>query len=105
MLVQVNRDNQISADEASPENIEQIIEGRFARISDRVTRVEVHVGDVNASKAGHHDKKCTVELRPENLRPLAGTAEAPTIEAAVRAAADKALHAYDNAVGKLSARD
>ena len=104
MLIQVNRDNQLTPDEAPTDRIEQIIESRLGRLEDKVTRVEVHVGDVNASKGGTRDKKCTVELRPENLKPVAGTAEAPTVDAAVRAAADKALHAYDNVVGKLSAR-
>lgn len=104
MLIQINRDNQTLPNEAPVEEIRQLIEGRISRVSDRLTRVEVHVGDVNASRGGTHDRKCTVELRAENMRPVAGTAEAPTIEAAVRAATDKALHAYDNAVGKLSAR-
>ena len=104
MLIQVNRDNQLTPSEAPTEQIEEIVSGRLSRVADRLTRVEVHVGDVNASKGGTRDKKCSVELRPENLKPVAGTAEAPTVEAAVRAATDKALHAYDNVVGKLSAR-
>lgn len=104
MLIQVNRDNQITPADAPTEIVEEIINARLSRVADRLTRVEVHVGDVNASKGGARDKKCSVELRPENLKPVAGTAEAATVEAAVRAAADKALHAYDNVVGKLGAR-
>ena len=104
MLIQVNRDNQLTPDEAPAEQIEDIVRARLSRVADRLTRVEVHVGDVNASKGGTRDKRCSIELRPENLRPVAGTAEAPTVEAAVRSAADKALHAYDNVVGKLAAR-
>jgi hypothetical protein len=101
MLIQVNRDNQLSQDEGAPDMVEGIVRNR---ILDRVTTVEVHVGHVKESRTNQPEMRCSIEVRPNNLGAVAASAEGVGTEAVVRSACDKALHAYDKVVGKRSGR-
>jgi hypothetical protein len=104
MLFQFNRDNQITQDEARPDQVEEIVRGRLDRILKQITRVEVHVGHVKESRTNQHELRCSIEVRPENMGPVAAAAEGVGLEAVVRSASDKVLHAFDKAVGKKAAR-
>lgn len=103
MQFQFNSDNRIDGDAAVAEQVETLVRGRLERVSDRLTRVEIHVGDVNGPKGGN-DIRCAVELRPTGMKPVSATDEAPSIETAVASATDKALSAFDRQVGKLTTR-
>lgn len=103
MQFQFNSDNRISGHEGVAEQIETLVRGRLDRVSDRLTRVEVHVGDVNGPRGGN-DIRCAVELRPNGMKPISGTDEASSIEAAVASATDKALSAFDRQIGKQTTR-
>jgi len=101
---QFNSDNQTSGDSDMAARVEEIIRARLARIEDRLTRVEVHVGDVNGPRGGGGDKRCAVEVRPAGMAPISASDQAASIEAAVAGAADKVLTAFDRQVGKLTDR-
>lgn len=103
MIFQFNSDNQLSAMTDVAERIETTVRAKLSRIEDQLTRVEVHVGDVNAAKGGA-DMHATVELRPASLAPVAGTHTAEALDVAVARATDKALTAYDRIIGKRTTR-
>lgn len=103
MQIQFNSDNRIAGDADVAERAETLVRGRLDRISDRLTRVEIHVGDVNGPREGN-DIRCAVELRPEGMKPISATGEAASIEAAVASATDKALSAFDRQIGKQTTR-
>ncbi|MGA9580405.1 MAG: HPF/RaiA family ribosome-associated protein [Allosphingosinicella sp.] len=103
MQFQFNSDNRIEGDAAVAERVETLVRDRLERVSDRLTRVEVHVGDVNGPKGGN-DIRCAVELRPTGMNPVSGTNEASNLEAAVSSATDKALSAFDRQIGKQTTR-
>jgi hypothetical protein len=104
MLIQVNRDNQVDEREAPTELVEGIVEKRLGRILDRVSAIEVHVGHTKTSRTDNPEMRCSVEVRPLNLQPVAASAEGVGTEAVVRSACDKVLHAYDKVIGKQTAR-
>lgn len=104
MLFQFNRDNQVAGNEASPEQVEEIVRNRLSRILEQITRVEVHVGHVKESRTNNPELRCSIEVRPENMGAVAAAAEGVGLEAVVRSASDKVLHAFDKAVGKKAAR-
>ena len=104
MQFQFNSDNQTSGDSDMAARVEDMVRARFSRIEDRLTRVEVHVGDVNGPRSGGDDKRCAVEARPAGMAPISASDQAASIEAAVVGAADKVLAAYDRQVGKLTDR-
>ncbi|MEL7483739.1 MAG: HPF/RaiA family ribosome-associated protein [Planctomycetota bacterium] len=70
MLIEINyRDGQSS--QSLDEKIKQSLESTLGHLADKLTRVEVHLGDENAHKSGPADKRCLIEARPKGLDPIA----------------------------------
>lgn len=72
------------------------------RYSSVLTRVEIHVGDVNAQKSGPQDKRCQIEVHPKGHSSLSVTHQAESLELAVAGAARKIHHALEHLMGRLS---
>mgnify|MGYP002778720874 FL=1 len=104
MFLDFNRDNQVTDSEASQEQVEEIVSRRLARLEKKVTSAEIHIAHVKESRTNNPEYRCSIEVRPENLNPVAASAEGIGVEAVVRSACDKVLHAYDKVVGKQGAR-
>lgn len=101
MFVQISTDNQIKTDEDANARLEARVRGKLKRFAARLTHVEVHVTDVNGSKGGDGDKRVSLEARANGHVPVAVHADAPRIDMAVTAAADKAARLLAHALGKL----
>lgn len=101
MQVLVNSDNHIVAGEGLTERVQGVVEGRLERFDGRITRVEVHLNDLNSIKLGERDKRCTMEARVGGMRPIAATHEAATLTEAIHVAADKLERAVEHALGRL----
>lgn len=71
---------------------------------DYLTRVEIHISDDNAHKAGPDDKRCQIELRPKGHQAMSVTHKAESLEQAVNGAATKARNALEHLMGKLDAK-
>jgi ribosome-associated translation inhibitor RaiA len=99
--VLVNSDNHIKGGESLTERVEAIVTDAVGRFADRITRVEVHLNDVNADKGGARDKRCMMEARLGGLAPIAVTDEAGTLLEAIEGAADKLERALESALGRL----
>ena len=104
MQFKFNSDNFTDGDTSLATRIEEITRTKLGRIEDRLTRVEVHVGDVNGPRSRGEDKRAAVEARPAGMSPISATEQAATIEAAVAGAAQKVLSAYDRQIGKRTNR-
>jgi ribosome-associated translation inhibitor RaiA len=101
VFVQISTDNQIKSDAGANSRLEARIRSKLKRFERRLTRVEVHVADVNGPKGGG-DKRVTLEARVNGHEPVAVHAEADRVDNAVALAADKAARALDHALGKLN---
>ncbi len=101
MQVQVNTDNHIDGREALARTAESIVRSALERFGDRITRVEVHLGDENGQKSRGDDKRCLLEARPTGRKPVAVTHVAGSLEAAVEAAAGKLQRLLDSEFGRL----
>ena len=105
MDIQFNTDNQIDGDAAMEARAREIVEGALGRFAARLTRVELHLADENSpAKGGAADIRCTMEARPEGLRPMAVTHHDADPEAAMRGAARKLARALESEFGKLDDR-
>lgn len=105
MLIQINKDRNVSGERSLDEWVESEISGGLARFSDRVTRIEVHFGDVNSDKKfGVNDKRCMLEARLAGLRPIVVSHNAATLEQAVTGAVQQLRRSLDTTLGKLSSR-
>jgi predicted component of type VI protein secretion system len=104
LFIQIRADNQIPSDGDRDSRLEEQIRQRLARFEDRITDVEVHVSDVNGSKGGNGDLRCTLEARLNGIPPVAVAEEGTDVDRAVIGAAKKAVRALDHQLGKLSDR-
>jgi hypothetical protein len=85
MHVEVSTDSRITADIPTTT---AAVETGLARFRGRLTRVEVHLSDVNGPKGGR-DTRCALEARAAGRQPVAVTNEAHTPDEAVKGALEK----------------
>jgi len=101
MQVQVNHDEQVEIGEVIADRLRQVLESCLSHFADRITRVEMYLGDENGGKAGESDKRCMLEARLANLAPIAVTHRAESLQLAFEGAIEKLDHALSRAVGNL----
>src|SRR5690242_3223793 len=89
MRIQINSDKNIGVDDRVIDFIEGEVNRVLKRFADKLTRLEIHLSDVNSDKRGALDKRCVIEARPAGHRPLAANGAAPTVQQAVRRALTK----------------
>ncbi len=102
MKIQINTDHNIAGDERWAAGAEASVATALARFADQITRIEVHVSDVNAGKSGTDDKRCLLEARLAGLRPVAVDHQAATVDDAIAGAADKLVRMLDSTLGRLA---
>jgi ribosome-associated translation inhibitor RaiA len=101
MEIQVNTDHTIEGHEALAARIRGVVENALSRVSDHITRVEVHLIDESGPKNRKNNKRCMMEARLEGRQPLAATDESSTLDLAVDGAADKLARLIEHTLGKL----
>lgn len=105
MQIQINTDKNIEGTEAFQAHVRNVVEKALSHFADRITRVEVHVGDMNADKTGTHDHSCTMEARPNGMDPVAATHKAANSHLAVDGAAQSLSNLLRTRFGKLEDRN
>lgn len=103
MQIQLNSDNHITGTAGLQQHVEQVLEQQLKHVADRVTRVEVHLNDVNSNKGGDSDKRCQLEARMAGANPVSVEHHAPTLDLALNGAASQLARALDKAQGKADA--
>jgi ribosomal subunit interface protein len=103
MLIQF-RSNNIPVTEELEATLSEFINKSLKRFKNRITRVEVHIEDENSQKGGKDDKRCTLEVRPDNIEPIIVTSKSDNVIQSVRESADKARTALDRTIGRLRDR-
>jgi len=101
MQVLFNTDESVPGREALGRHAEEVVRKVLDRFSNEVTRVEIHLSDVNGQKAGDHDKRCLMEARVAGRQPVAATEQANTLHQAIDGAAQKMKRSLDSTLGKL----
>ena len=105
MKIQLNTDKNIQGDESVAGHVDTAVEHALGRFRSQITRIEVHLSDLNANKSGAHDKRCVMEARLESRNPVAVTHEADTVRESINGAAQKLQRLLESSLGKLSATD
>ncbi|KEO92181.1 ribosomal protein L11 methyltransferase [Erythrobacter longus] len=100
MQFQFNSDSSVMGTANVAERIEEMVREKLSRFEERLTRVEVHVSDVNGSKHGADDKHCTIEARPRGGRPIGVTGKADKVDDAARKAANTLAQRLERLFGK-----
>jgi ribosome-associated translation inhibitor RaiA len=102
MQFQFNTDSSVMGTQEVATRIEAQVRQRLERFADRLTRIEVHVTDVNGRKHGADDKHCTIEARPRGGRPIGVTGKAADVDAAARIAASTMAERLERIFGKAA---
>ena len=104
MIVLLNTDNHIVGREKLQVEVQGAVESALDHVRDRVTRVEVYLGDENSHKGGDNDKRCTIEVHLAGRPPTAVSNHAGTLSDAIQGAADKLQRAVEHEVDRSSRR-
>ena len=104
MQFQFNTDNHIQGDDQLADKAESTVTGALGHLTDRLSRVEVHLADLNGAKGGADDIRCTIEARPEGMQPHTVTHKDADIDASLRGAGKKLRTLLESEFGKLDKR-
>ena len=100
MDFQFNTDSIVMGTEDVAERIEEQLRSRLSRFEDRLTRLEVHITDANATRGGGDDKQCAIEARVQGGNPVTVTAKAGDLDTAAREAGSKMVSLLNSHFGK-----
>jgi ribosome-associated translation inhibitor RaiA len=101
MQVQLNTDDNVQGQESLATWVETELKERMVRFRDQITRIEVHLSDINGTRSGDHDKRCKLEARLAGRPPVAVSHDAGKVADAFRGASDKLHRALDTALGRV----
>jgi len=101
MQIQVNTDRNIDSDERLIEYVEGVLQDELGRFDEQITRVEVHLGDVNGNKPGEDDTRCMLEARLRGRKPTAVTHFGGNVKEALSGATDKLVRHLEKDLGRL----
>ena len=102
MFIEINTDNYIEGKERMKTYFEGVLNDSLKRFEDKITHLEVQLGDENSSsKAGGDDKRCMLEARVAGLKNVAVVSHADSIEKAINLAIPKLKSALEHALGKV----
>lgn len=105
MIIQFNTDSSIRGNEALEAEVGAVVRGALEHLSQHITRVEVHLSDVNSdAKSGPSDMRCLLEARPAGRPPVAVSHQARTVPEAVAGAAEKLKRSLESLLGRLAQR-
>lgn len=99
MQIQINSDNHIIGSPELAGQVQALVRDTLDRYSDRITRVEVHLNDLNGLKGGT-DKRCLMEARLGGMGPIAVNHEADNLDLAINGAMEKLERALEHKLGK-----
>ena len=99
MQIQINSDHHITGSPELAGQVQALVRDTLDRYSDRITRVEVHLNDINGTKGGA-DKRCLMEARLGGLGPVAVNHEAENLDLAINGALEKLERALEHKLGK-----
>jgi ribosome-associated translation inhibitor RaiA len=102
MKIQVHTAHNVSGREEMIEQTEAVVESILGHLAEHISRVDVHLSDVNGNKGGSYDKRCVMKARLERHQPIAATHEAKSIDQAISGAAAKLKRALDHTLGRLN---
>jgi ribosome-associated translation inhibitor RaiA len=101
MQIQINTGHNIEGNEALAAQVRGIVKSALSRISEHITRVEVHLSDESSHKSTQNDKRCMMEARLEGHQPIAVTNQAATLDQAVDGAAEKLTKLIESTLERL----
>lgn len=104
MNIQINTSHNIRGNQTLIAKFTSSIESALYRMSDNITRVEVHLSDENGDKSGKNDKRCLIEAHLEGRQPIVVTNYASDLNQSFYGAADKLVDLIESILGRRRAQ-
>ena len=104
MKILLNTDHNVEGSAALSARIQADLEVALARFEDRLTRIEVHLGDESAGRTTGDDVRCLIEARPAGADPVTVTDHADTLDEAVNGATDKLVSLLSSKFERLDSK-
>ena len=104
MQIQFNTDESVDGHEALGRHAEGVARKALQRFGDHLTRVEIHLRDVNGEKSSAYDKHCLIEARLAGRRPIAVRERAGSLHEALDGATRKLVRRLDSTMGRRISR-
>ena len=101
MQIQFNTDKNVLLHEEQIASSTSFISEELSRFSTQITRLEIHLSDEDGNKDGLNDKRCMVEDRLADMKPIAIIDHANTHEQALLGAIDKLKTSLEKITGRL----
>jgi ribosomal subunit interface protein len=101
MQIQINSDHHIAATPETAGRVQRLVRDVLDRYAERITRVEVHLNDLNSLKGGNNDKRCLMEARVAGIGPIDASHEAPDLLLAIDGAMEKLERAIEHRLGRV----
>src|SRR3954464_10354488 len=102
MQIQINSDHHITGSPELAGRVQALVRDTLDRYSDRITRVEVHLNDLNSGVKGGNDKRCLMEARVAGFGPISVNHEADNLSLAIDGAMEKLERAIEHRLGRLA---
>jgi ribosome-associated translation inhibitor RaiA len=100
MNIQINTGHNIQGNEALIAKFSSTIKSALIRMSDHITKVEVHLKDEDGDKKGKNDKRCMIEAHLEGRQPIVVTEHANNLNQALDGAIDKLISMIESILGR-----
>jgi hypothetical protein len=100
MNIQINTDHNIKGNKTLIAKFSSTIKSALSRMSDNITRVEVHLSDADGKKKGNNDKRCMIEARLEGRQPIVVIDHAMTLNQAFFGAIGKLINMIESIQGR-----
>ena len=98
MQIEVTTDNHIEGSDRLTTHVQTVIGDALSRFGDRVTWVEVHLGDENSHKTG--GVYCGIHAKLAGAETFNVNGQSGTVDQALDAATDKLLTVIERTLGK-----
>ena len=98
MQIEVTTDNHVEGSDRLSTHVQSVIEDALGRFGDRVTWVEVHLGDENSHKTG--GVYCGIHAKLAGAETFNVNAESGNVNQALDAATDKLIKVIDRTLGR-----
>jgi ribosome-associated translation inhibitor RaiA len=91
VLITIHTDKHIQGREDVSQTVESMVAEAIGDYSKWLTRVEVHLSDVNGGKGGSDDKRCLIDAHPKGSAHIAAHHNAGTVRDAIEGAVEKIM--------------
>lgn len=103
MQVQIHTDTHVEGTEAMAQWASSTVKDGLTRFSAQITRVELHLSDVNAGKKnGPESIQCMMEARLEGHQPLAVKHLGANLNQAIDGALEKMVRLIDSTLSRVA---